>query len=96
MGKQPCSPANSFPKLRRNTQLDPPKFCPVCGDDNLQPVMRHALGTSERDATAISGLFGFRCGRGHVSLSESHFLQSPTKRSSPPRAIKKRSEFDPK
>ena len=45
-----------------------PKCCPVCGGDSLQPVTRHPLSTSERDAKAISGLLGFRCGRGHVFL----------------------------
>jgi hypothetical protein len=76
MVKQPCSPPSSFPKRPRNTELDPLKVCALCGSDNLQPVMRHALGTSERDAAAISGLLAFRCGRGHVSLSESQFYKA--------------------
>jgi hypothetical protein len=45
-----------------------PKCCPVCGGDSLQPVERHALGTTEADTKNISGLLGFRCGKGHTFL----------------------------
>ena len=57
-----------------------PKVCPVCGGDSLQPVTRHPLGTSEADTKAISGLLGFRCGKGHVFLiSASDLMRSPMK-----------------
>lgn len=45
-----------------------PKCCPVCGGDNLQPLERHALGTADADKKNISGLLGFRCGKGHTFL----------------------------
>jgi hypothetical protein len=55
-----------------------PKVCPVCGGDSLQPVTRHALGTSEAETKAISGLLGLRCGNGHVFLiSESDLDEEP-------------------
>jgi len=44
------------------------KCCPVCGGDSLQPVERHALGTAVADTKNISGLLGFRCGKGHTFL----------------------------
>jgi hypothetical protein len=55
-----------------------PEVCPVCGGDSLEPITRHALGTSEADTKAISGLLGFRCGKGHVFLiSASDLITSP-------------------
>ena len=57
-----------------------PKVCPVCGGDSLQPVSRHPLGTSEADKKAISGLLGFRCGKGHLFLiSASDLIRTPVK-----------------
>lgn len=50
-----------------------PKFCPVCGGDTIRPIERHSLGSTKVDEKIISGLLGFRCGKGHVFLiSESH------------------------
>ena len=57
-----------------------PKVCPVCGRDSLQPVTRHPLATSEADKKAISGLLGFRCGKGHLFLiSASDLIRTPVK-----------------
>jgi hypothetical protein len=57
-----------------------PKCCPVCGGDSLQPVERHSFGTAESDTNNISGLLGFRCGKGHVFLvTESELAGSSVK-----------------
>jgi len=57
-----------------------PKVCPVCGGDSLARMRRRPLGSSEAIRKAISGLLGFRCGKGHVFLiSESDLIKSPVK-----------------
>jgi hypothetical protein len=59
-------------------KLPVPKFCPVCGGDSIQPVKRHSLASTKGDEKVISGLLGFRCGKGHVFLiSGSDLVEKP-------------------
>jgi hypothetical protein len=54
-----------------------PKSCPVCSGDSIRPLERLSVGSTKADEKIISGLLGFRCGKGHVFLiSESHLLEN--------------------
>ena len=46
-----------------------PEECPVCGGNELTPIVRTALVRAAGDSQPISGTLAFRCGNGHVFLT---------------------------
>jgi hypothetical protein len=58
-----------FPAVVWGCMAKYPKQCPVCGRNQIQPVMRRPLLELEGERKAISGVLSYRCSNGHVFLA---------------------------
>ncbi len=43
--------------------------CPVCGSTNIQPSNRQSMNPTDDGDNAITGILGYRCENGHVSIA---------------------------
>ena len=59
-----------------------PRCCPVCGEHQLQPVLRKAIISAQigDEDNAIPGALAFRCANGHIFITvpESSNQREPT------------------
>ena len=49
--------------------MERPTSCPICGERSVQEVTRTHFARVADNVTKSSGVVGYRCGRGHLSLS---------------------------
>jgi hypothetical protein len=50
--------------------LDRPKFCPICGTNAIEPMLREVLLSAYLDGLAYgsSGVIAYHCTDGHIFL----------------------------
>ncbi len=73
----PISPANAIHSIPRGMSCDEdrgrdvhekPEVCPVCGTANIDAIQRQSVVKGSA-SPAISGVVGYRCENGHVSIA---------------------------
>jgi len=52
----------------KGINLEPPKSCPICGEDSVQEVTRRQFVRFTDEVPKSSAVIAYRCDRGHVFL----------------------------